>query len=73
MDKGKKGVNINKVTIKQFHPKKKKKERKRRRRRESANQIKSLVLKRETLISLSDFQFSDKRERETERSKRENH
>ena len=54
MDKGKTGVNINKVTIKQFHPKKKKKKRKRRR-RESANQIKSLVLKRETIISLSDF------------------
>ena len=65
-DKVKTGANINKVTIKlsNFTKKKKKK---------TSQLDKVFNLKeRETLISLSDFQFSDKREIETERSKREN-
>ena len=64
-DKVKIGENINKVTIKLSNFTKKKKK--------TSQSDKVFNLKeRETLISLSDFQFSDKRETETERSKREN-
>ena len=66
-DKVKTGANINKVTIKLSNFTKKKKKKK------TSQLDKVFNLKeRETLISLSDFQFSDKREIETERSKREN-
>ena len=45
MDKGKKGVNINKVTIKQFHPKKKKKRKKKKKKKRISQSDKVFSLK----------------------------